>query len=221
MSRNHAILIPCILLLILACNRSESHQATDAVTPGVQTGVMPLPAASDASAPTIQSRFITKSGYTDFSCLALGTIGIFTGHSERLNGTLDLSGNQLDFSLDIRSLKTGIARRDRDLYKVFDADQHPKITFSGSFQPDFDPDSIEKQPVTATGIFNLHGVDRELVVDGFLQRTGNSIQLEADFQIDIRDFGVNPPEVFLVQVNGQPELHISARLVPELLANSR
>lgn len=221
MYRNHAALILCILLLTLACNRSESHKAADAVTAGGRTDALPLPAATDTAAPTIQSRFITKSGYTDFTCLALGTIGIFTGQSERLNGTLDLSGNRLDFSLDIRSLKTGIARRDRDLYKVFNADLHPEITFSGSFQPDYDSDSPEKQPVTATGTFNLHGVDRELVIDGFLQRADNSIQLEADFQIDIADFGIDPPEVFLVQVDGQPEIHLSARLVPQLLANNR
>ena len=226
----HIFPIPLILLFLLctlACERSDSHQASDvhqasdAHPAEIQSGHLQLPAASDTPASTIPSHFITKSGNADFIALTVGSVGIFSGETRRLNGTLDLTGNLLEFSMQVRSLKTGIARRDRDMYAVLDADRFPQITFTGTFTPDFDPVLTDRQPVTATGIFALHGVEQELTVDGFLQRSGNSIKVEADFPIDLKDYGVYPPETLLVKINDQPEIHISAHLVPQLLANNR
>ncbi len=225
MSNYPAVLLLCIVLPLISCNRSDSRHTSGQTPPGTQvssdarTNGSDLPAA--AVAPVAQTRFITKSGKAEFTCLALGTVGIFSGESARLNGTLDLSGNLLEFSMELRTLKTGITRRDRDMYTLLGADRFPQIAFTGTFSPDFDPDSMERQPVTATGTFAMHGVDRELTVDGFLQRSGNSIRMEADFQIDIKDYGIEPPETFLVRVNGQPDIHISAHLVPQLLASNR
>ncbi len=134
----HIFPIPLTLLFLLctlACESSDSHQASDAHPASdvhqasdahpaeIQSGHLQLQAALDTPASTIQTRFITKSGNADFIALTLGSIGIFYGESERMNGTLDLSGNQLEFSMQVRSLKTGIARRDRDMYAVLDADR--------------------------------------------------------------------------------------------------
>ncbi len=162
--------------------------------------------------------YSTRSGHAEFYCEAYGTVGIFMGESGNLNGMIDFRENAVELSLDLNTLKTGIAQRDPLVYETLDVERHPVAAFSGTFEPSFDHDSTEKQAITATGLFTIHGVTRELNVEGYLQNQDSGVVLQAEWIMDITDYGISTPRIYSVKISDEQEIRIEARLQPQLLA---
>lgn len=110
--------------------------------------------------------FKTESGHAAFtSSVPLHT---FTGLSDHLVGRIDLGEATVDFFLDLTTLDTGIGKRDKDMRETLETDRFPFAEFFGTLEG-FDPASSAVQPVRVRGAFKLHGVSREVEIEGTLQ----------------------------------------------------
>lgn len=166
------------------------------------------------SAPTATGQaYMTEEGYAEFFSEA--PVESFTGESQHLTGMIDLEDGTVDFYLDLNTLETGISRRDRDMRETYlQTDQYPFAEFYGELSGDFDPEAAGPQQVTATGEFTLHGVTREVSIDGRLQHSGNSLELEASWIINITDYDIEVPSLFVFRVAEEQEVTIQAELEP-------
>ncbi|MGM0739132.1 MAG: YceI family protein [Bacteroidota bacterium] len=163
--------------------------------------------------------FSTRSGYAEFTAELHGTVGVFAGDSRRLGGTIDLRNGTFDFHLYLKTLSTGIPERDTGLQDALNMDDHPFAEFSGSFQPSFDPSSEAKQHVTAAGEFTLNGITRILEIPVTLQPGENGIHMEAEWMLNITEYGIYPPVFLSVTVSDQQEIRLKATLEPQLLVS--
>ncbi len=156
--------------------------------------------------------YITENGHAEFtSSVPLHT---FTGVSDYLTGMIDFEENLIDFYLDLESLKTGISRRDRDMYRTLQVDEHPFAEFTGFFSGSVDPDAGGIQSVTVEGEFTIHGVTREISLDGTLEREGDSIRITAEWILDITDYNIEPPGILIYRVRDEMDVRIDALLEP-------
>ncbi len=154
--------------------------------------------------------YYTDSGYAEFhSSVPLDT---FTGKSDYLTGMIDLSENEIDFYLDLETLKTGNNRRDRDMYRTLKVDNYPFAEFTGKLDSDFDESTNETQSVKATGEFKVHGVSREVTIEGSLQKISDSLLLKAEWILDLRDHDIEPPGILIYRVADEIEIEIEATL---------
>ncbi len=159
--------------------------------------------------------YFTDSGYAEFtSSVPLHT---FTGRSDHLTGLIDPEVNLVDFYLDLSTLRTGIDRRDRDMFRTLEVDDYPFAEFTGSLTSSFDFQSSDKQSVAVTGDFTIHGITREKKVEGTLQNEGGNLKLEAEWIIDITNYDIEPPGILFYRVRDEMEVRIEAVLesVPE------
>lgn len=154
--------------------------------------------------------FYTDSGHAEFTSSV--PLHSFTGESDNLTGMIDPQENIVDFYLDLKSLKTGIGRRDRDMFRTLNVDEYPFAEFTGSLDSPFDIESAEEQPVTVSGEFSIHGVTREISIDGILQNRGGDIYLEAEWIINLSDYDIEPPGILFYRVNEEQEVRIEAVL---------
>lgn len=155
--------------------------------------------------------YFTDAGYAEFtSSVPLHT---FTGESSHLTGMIDLQENVIDFYLDLATLKSGIDRRDRDMYRTLDIDQFPFAEFQGSIENSFNPDSNEKQTVVARGEFSIHGVTRGVRIEGQLQKQGSELLLEAEWVLLLEDYDIDPPGILFYRVDNEQRLRIEAVLI--------
>jgi polyisoprenoid-binding protein YceI len=138
----------------------------------------------------------------------------FTGESENLTGMFDPERNIIDFYLDLETLKTGIGRRDRDMYRTLNVNDYPYAEFTGSLVSNFDELSDEKQRVTVSGEFSINGVTRGLRLDGFMQKQGENLFLEAEWILMLDDYDIEPPGILFYRVNEEQEIRIEAVLEP-------
>ena len=213
-----------LMLVLLLCACTDSHESgintagassSPNTATAAETGVH---AARDSElAPRARAVYSTRYGKAEFYSQIIGSIGVFTGESNNLNGTVDLEAGTLDFHLPLTSLRTGIEQRDTDMYKLLGVDQNPYARFTGTLETGFELQNPERQPVSADGMFFLNGREHPLRVDGFLQRDGDGIRLQATWILDMTDFGLKPPSYMLLDVSNELEISISGRLIPPVL----
>lgn len=157
--------------------------------------------------------FFTDAGHAEFtSHVPLHT---FTGTSDDLVGQIDLEEDIVDFYLDLTTLRTGIGRRDRDMRRTLNTDEHPFAEFYGELVSSFDPDNNGPQEARVRGDFTVNGVSREVEIDGTLEMTGEGLRVEAAWELDITDHEMEPPSLLFARVDEVQEVRIEALLRPD------
>lgn len=157
--------------------------------------------------------YFTDSGHAEFTSHV--PLHSFTGESENLTGMIDPAENVVDFYLDLNTLKTGIGRRDRDMYRTLNAEEYPFAEFTGTLVSSFDEHSNDEQPVTVEGEFTIHGVTKQVRIEGKLQNRNDGIFLEAEWIIKLSDYDIEPPGILFYRVNEEQEVKIEAVLQPK------
>lgn len=115
----------------------------------------------------------------------------------------------------VRSLDCGIGLQNAHLFETLSATTHPSITFVLS---DYAVEnSGAARVVRMNGALRIAGVERSVVIHGKVLRTGNGqLMLAGDREIDVRDFGVEPPKRFfgLLRVKKEVTVHFIVAVRP-------
>ena len=136
------------------------------------------------------------------------------GAASGISGTLTLHPNHLEtlsghIQVDVKSMKTGISKRDKHLYSEdwLDANAHPVIAFHIRHLEAVESAGIDTEngrasvKGTAVGDFSLHGVTVEMKIpfeatyilesEQTRQRApGDFIMVQAAFRIALKDFNI-------------------------------
>lgn len=139
----------------------------------------------------------------------------FSGTSKKLQGLINLDEKTVDFYLDLATLDTGNGKRDKDMRSTLDVDKHPFGEFFGKLVSDFDAGSTEVQEVKVKGNFKIHGVEKEVEVEGTLQQTSEGLKLYATWILRLEDYDIVPPKLLFIKVDQEQEIEINAILKPK------
>lgn len=156
--------------------------------------------------------FMTEEGTAKFHSEV--PLHSFTGTSEYLTGMINLDEGIVDFYLDLTTLDTGIGKRDRDMRETLEVEKYPFAEFYGSLDTPFNPDTTIQQDVTVSGAFTIHGVEREVLIDGTLQKTEEGLKLYASWVLLLEDYDIIPPQILFVKVDQEQKIEIEALLKP-------
>jgi polyisoprenoid-binding protein YceI len=128
---------------------------------------------------------------------------------EVASGHADLSKTPKgSIALHVESLKTGNRLEDRELERQLQVRKYPRIR--GEVREVAALDGGRRYRVR--GDLTLRGVTKSLEGEVTLQVIDDrTVQVEGEKTIDVRDFGLQPPKILMLQV--YPEVRIRARLV--------
>ena len=154
----------------------------------------------------------TEGGNVEF--LSKAPLNEFTGKSEKLNGLIDLEKNDLDFFIDLNTLKTGIGLRDRHMRENYlETKKYPFAEFVGKIKEKVSIKTGESKEVTAIGKFKIHGIEKEISVPGRITaNSSNEIKLEASFKVLLSDYKIDIPKVVFYELAEEQTVSISAIL---------
>lgn len=116
-------------------------------------------------------------------------------------------GNRLEgrLQVDLRSLETGIALRDR----------HLKETYLEVGKPGFDRAVLEQiqlermtGPTPFTGLLTLHGRQRAISGTATLQETREGLRVEAEFPVRLSEFAIAEPTYLGVGVTQEVRVRV-------------
>lgn len=157
--------------------------------------------------------FYSETGTAEFtSSVPLHT---FTGTSTNLTGMIKTDEKTVDFFLDLETLETGNAKRDKDMLITLETDDHPFAEFFGKITTPFDPDALkDEQPVKVKGNFKIHGVEKEIEVTGTITVTEEGLHVKAGWVLNLEDYKIEPPSLLIIKVDKQQKIAIDILLEP-------
>jgi len=169
------------------------------------------------------SVYYTESGYVEFASHV--PLHSFTGESENLTGMIDAEKNLIDFYVDLKTLKTGIGKRDRDMYNTLNTDDHPFAEFTGSFDSPVptSPKNTDTLSVSVSGDFTINGISKSMTIEGTLVSVQDGLKLESEFKVNLNDHQIEPPGILFYRVEEVQDVTLEAtlKLTPrEQLVNS-
>ncbi|HKK44151.1 MAG TPA: YceI family protein [Balneolaceae bacterium] len=154
--------------------------------------------------------FKTETGHVEFHSTV--PLHSFTGKSNHLVGKISLPDSTVDFYVDVHTLKTGIGMRDDDMMETLDAENHSFADFYGKLISSFDPTSSNVQKATVRGKFSVHGVSKQVMINGTMQQTEKGLQVKASWTLDMTDYKIKPPSILFYRVSDTVDISIDATL---------
>jgi polyisoprenoid-binding protein YceI len=112
--------------------------------------------------------------------------------------------------VDAKSGESGSGMRDRKMHKeILESERYPEIAFR--------PDKIEgnvaaqgKSSVRVHGMFNIHGVDREIMVPAEVEMSGDHWTATVHFTVPYAKWGMKNPSTLFLRVNDSVEIDLVA-----------
>jgi polyisoprenoid-binding protein YceI len=129
-------------------------------------------------------------------------------------GTLQLNPTSGKVSgeivVDAKSGDSGNSTRDRKMHReILESEQYPEIAFR--------PDHVEgpvalqgKSTVKVHGMFNIHGVDREITVPAEVEMADNHWSATVHFTVPYEKWGMKNPSTLFLRVSDSVEIDLIA-----------
>ncbi len=121
------------------------------------------------------------------------TVGDFTGTTTTVTGEMtggeSLAAVRGWVESPVKTLDTGDRKRDKDLNKSMESNQHPTMRFElTGVTPEGTP--ADSAAVQLQGKLTLHGVTREVTLPGRVWKDGKALRLRSAFPLDLGDYEI-------------------------------
>lgn len=153
------------------------------------------------------------------------TLDEFEGVTDAIDGYVVLDGggvratrepgpNEIYFEVDLASMDTGIALRNRHMRENYlEVEDHPWATFSGRIDR-IEPGERGAFRVYARGEFAVHGVTRERALPCQATPAGEAFDVECIFPVLLEDHDIEIPSVMFMKLAPEVRLQLRFTLTP-------
>ncbi len=113
------------------------------------------------------------------------------------------------------SLKTGIRRRDREMYRLLEVDQFPEIIYAlQTVLVEARNEQGVPERIRLSGTVTVRGQEIPLQLSARLEHKEGLATLEGSVELDMQDFGLKPPRFLFWKV--QPVIQVAFRVSLEV-----
>jgi len=163
--------------------------------------------------PVLANAQVYKTEHGKAQVFSKATLENFTGESDYLVGQVNLADSTVDFYLDLSTLSTGVELRDEHMQEEFlETHKYPFAQFSGKLISSFDPTAADTQQVKVKGQFKIHGVTKNIEVNGEMVQQNNQLYVHADWKLQLPDYNIKIPQVLFMKVSKTQKLSITATM---------
>lgn len=164
-------------------------------------------------------RFVVDTGH---STVDIGLrVNLYPSHlsATGIHGTAELEldehgGVKLDrpfsaeVTLPVSALSSGFGLQDWEMRRRLEVARYPDISVRVIHGEEVDASDGRYR---ATALLTLHGQTREVTGTVRLARSGMTVEADAEAVINMRDFGIEPPQLLALRV--EPEVDVRAHVV--------
>ncbi len=162
-----------------------------------------------------QNRFFTRTGVISFvASTALETIDPV---NRSVSSVVDIGTGQMEFAVLIRGFEFRKALMQEHFNENFmESAKFPKATFKGKIQNlaavNFKKDGT--YPATASGILEIHGVQKNIVVPGTLTVSGQTLKITSRFSVPVSDYNIRIPGIVRDKIAKTAEISVNCSYNP-------
>jgi polyisoprenoid-binding protein YceI len=112
-----------------------------------------------------------------------------------------LNGSEMYFEVDLNSIDTGIGLRNRHMRENYlETDKYPFTHFTGKLTK-AEPISGDEFQVTAQGTIFIHGVNKEMVIEGKMLKVESGFQILASFVTPLSEYHIKIPQLMFFKID--------------------
>ncbi len=175
-----------------------------------------LSSAGLASASTAPTQFGLAEGGVNFLAIGRPSALKIRGRGSVPQGTVVVSGSAVSgtFVFDLESLDTGIKLRNEHMKKKYlEIEKFPKaelVLTKVELKQPLGAGDFSFSNVPFEGTLSLHGVKRPVSGKTKGERKGQQLQLAADFNLKVSDFGISSPSFAGVTMADEVQVTVEA-----------
>jgi hypothetical protein len=95
-----------------------------------------------------------------------------------------------------------------------ESDKFPDAIFKGKINDKIDYTKDGEYKTTATGKITIHGVEKDITIEGILTIKGSQILLQSKFNIHIADYNIQVPSLYVKNIAEDVSVKLNATLEP-------
>lgn len=160
---------------------------------------------------TDAQKHITKTGHVKF--YSHTPIEDIEAINRQAVGILDTETGSMEFKLLIRSFEFEKALMQEHFNENYmESDEFPKSSFEGIIQnlQDIDFNTPGTYSVTVAGKLTIHGVTKDIKVNGDIEVTQNEIKTTSIFKVKPSDYNISIPDVTRKKIAQELEVTVNA-----------
>jgi hypothetical protein len=98
--------------------------------------------------------------------------------------------------------------------KYLESEKFPMASFKGVIQQEIDFSRDSVYDVTAKGTITIHGVEKEIVLNGKLTVKGSELSLDSQFKVALKDFNITVPKLLFENIAEVVDVNLSLTYQP-------
>ena len=154
---------------------------------------------------------VEKSNVTFFS---KATVEDIRADNTKLASIFNTSTGEVAFSIPIKDFEFEKAlMKEHFNEKYLETEKYPKATFQGKFSG-YSIDAAGVQSVTAQGKLTIHGVTKEVTIEGTLENAVGKINAKSKFNVKLEEFKIKIPQLLWQNIAEQVEVSIDITYKP-------
>ncbi len=109
--------------------------------------------------------------------------------------------NDIQIRISIQTFKFKNALMEENFNEIYlESSKYPNAEFKGKINETFDQTKEQENKVTVTGILDMHGVKKEVTMNGTITKVGNEFKIESKFQIKVADYNIKVPTMYVKNI---------------------
>jgi hypothetical protein len=123
------------------------------------------------------------------------------------------STNEIQIRVSIQNFKFKNSLMEEHFNENYlESTKYPNCEFRGKINESIDHAKEGENKVTVTGIMDLHGVKKEVTLDGVLTKIGAEYKVESKFKIKVADYNIKVPSMYVKNIAEVVDVSISCTL---------
>jgi polyisoprenoid-binding protein YceI len=152
-----------------------------------------------------QSLFSTKSGRVSFHSDA--PLEDIEAVNNKVAAILNADNEELAVQMKIIDFEfSNKLMQEHFNENYLESEKYPTATFKGKFIEKLDLQKAGTYPATAKGTLTVHGVSKEVTIQGTIKSTGQELEAEFDFPIKLENHEIEIPSIVFQKIAEEVEV---------------
>ena len=159
--------------------------------------------------------YTAKKGATSITFFSEAPLENIEATSKVATIVLQSSTGDIQVRIPIQSFKFKNSLMEEHFNENYmESEKYPNCEFRGKINEAVDYNRDGETKVTVTGTMTLHGVSKEVTMDGAITKTGNDLSLQSKFQMRVADYNIEVPSMYVKNIAEVVDVTFTSVLEP-------
>lgn len=159
--------------------------------------------------------YTAKEGATNISFYSEAPLENIEAVNKGATIVFRASTADLQISISIQNFKFKNALMEEHFNENYmETEKYPKCVFKGKINEAIDYNKDGETKVTVTGKMEMHGVTKDVTINGTITKVGNEFKLVAKFRVKVSDYNIKVPSMYVKNIAEEVDITFNTTLEP-------